>query len=136
MKYNLGVKGIIRKNGKILILKRVEQDGHKPGIWETPGGTMDMENHPEEELKREINEETNLEVKIIEPFNVFTFIREDTGEFKVGITFICDYIKGEIKLSEEHDEYQWIDSKDFKNYKSIDSLYKEISDYCDKYGKK
>jgi 8-oxo-dGTP diphosphatase len=135
MQFNLGVKGIIRKKDKILVLKRNQKDVHKPGIWETPGGTMDDNISPQEELKREIAEETGLEVEICEPFNVFTFIRDDTKEFKIGITFCCDYVSGEVILSEEHSEYNWIKPDDFKQLESITSLYDEIDKYAQKYGK-
>ncbi|MFZ2188600.1 MAG: NUDIX domain-containing protein [Candidatus Moraniibacteriota bacterium] len=135
MQFNFGVKGIIRKKDKILVLKRSGNDVHKPGIWETSGGTMDENISPQEELKREINEETGLEVKVCEPFNVFTFIRDDTKEFKIGITFLCDYISGEVILSEEHSEYKWIKPEEFKQLESIESLHSEIEKYAKKYGK-
>lgn len=90
---------------------------------------------PQESLRREIKEEVDLQIEVNEPFNVFTFTK-DTGEFKVGITFICDYIAGEIKLSQEHSEYKWIKPKEFKNLESIASLYDEIDRYAKKYGKK
>lgn len=132
MKCAIAVKGTIRKDGKILIVKRKGVDEYNPGIWETPGGGMDNETSPEEELKREIKEETGLDIEVAEPFRIFTF-RKPTGEFKVGISYLCDYVSGEVVLSEEHDDYKWIEAKDFKNFNSIDVLKKEIEDYAKKY---
>lgn len=128
MQFYLGVKGIIRKDGEILVLKRSAEDDHLPGVWETPGGGVDQEESPQEALKREILEETGLMVTVGKPFNVFTF-RKDTGEFKVGITFLCEYVRGEVKISEEHSEYRFIDSKEFVELPSIPSLYEEIARY-------
>jgi 8-oxo-dGTP diphosphatase len=132
MRFNVAVKGIIRKKGKILVLRRSQIDDHKPGVWETPGGGMDEKSSPQRALEREVAEEVNLKVKIKEPFNIFTF-KKDTGEFKIGITFICDYVSGKVKLSPEHDDYRWIKSSEFKKLKSIPSLKKEISNYYIKY---
>ena len=87
-----------------------------------------------EALKREIREETNLEVEVSEPFNVFTFTK-DSGEFKVGITFVCDYVSGEVALSDEHSEYKWIKPEEFKNLESIASLHDEIEKYAKKYAR-
>jgi len=130
MEYHLTVKGIIhRGDGKILVLKRNNRDDHKPGIWETVGGGMDQKETPQKELVREILEETGLTIEVETPFNVFTFIR-DTGEFKVGITFLCKYIDGEVVLSDEHSEYRWIDPKEFSQLESIPSLYEEIARYA------
>jgi 8-oxo-dGTP diphosphatase len=134
MKFNLAVKGIIRKKDKILVLRRSQIDDHKPGVWETPGGGMDEKSSPQKALKREIKEETNLKVVVKEPFHIFTFSK-DTGEFKIGITFICEYVSGKVKLSPEHDDFKWINSKDFRKLKSLPSLYKEIDNYSKKYEK-
>lgn len=130
MQFFVAVKGIIRrKDGKILILKRSAGDDHLPEVWETVGGGMDDEQGPQEALKREIREETGLIVSVGEPFNVFTF-RKQTGEFKIGITFLCDTEDDTVVLSHEHSAYQWIDPEDFLQYPSVPSLYEEIARYA------
>lgn len=129
MQFYLAVKGIIRrKDGKILILKRSAGDDHLPEVWETVGGGMDDEEMPQEALKREIKEETKLEVSIGDPFNVFSF-RKQTGEFKIGITFLCDTEDDTVVLSHEHSDYRWIDPEEFTGFPSIPSLYEEIAKY-------
>ena len=131
MRYFLAVKGIIRRSdGKMLVLKRSSKDDHKPGVWETVGGGMDREETPQEALMREIQEETSLDVRVDVPFNVFSF-KKDTGEFKVGITFLCEYLSGEGMLSDEHSEYRWIDPKEFADLESVPSLHAEIARYVE-----
>ncbi len=131
MQYFLAVKGIIRrKDGKILVLKRSDKDDHKPGVWETVGGGMDKEESPQEALLREISEETGLIANVSSPFNVFTF-KKDTGEFKVGITFLCEYLSGEVMLSDEHSEYRFIEPKEFSDMESVPSLHEEIARYAE-----
>jgi len=137
MQLYLAVKGIVRnKEGKILVVKRSDADDHKPGVWETPGGGVDQEEAPQKSLEREIKEETGLDVIVGDSINIFTF-RKDTGEFKVGITFLCDLREGAdetaIVLSPEHSEYQWISAASFKDLPSIPSLYQEIAEYAKKY---
>lgn len=133
MDFKLTVKGIVRnEKGEILILKRSESDDHKPGVWETPGGGVDHEESPQKALEREVMEETGLAIIVKEPFNVFTF-RKDTGEFKVGITFLCDLVSSEVTLSYEHSDYRWISPPSFKDFLSIPSLHQEIESYTKKY---
>ncbi len=134
MKYKIAVKGIIRREGgDILIVKRSEKDLFLPNIWETIGGGMDESDAtPQEALKREVMEETGLEIKVRESFNVFTFVNNE-GEMKVGITFVCDYIGGEVVLSDEHSEYAWINASNFYKLESINSLHREIANYASKF---
>ena len=134
MKYKIAVKGIIRREGgDILIVKRSEKDLFLPNIWETIGGGMDeSDSTPKEALKREVMEEAGLEIKVREPFNIFTFTNNE-GEMKIGITFVCDYISGEVNLSEEHSEYAWINASNFYKLESIDALHREIANYASKY---
>jgi len=135
MKFYLATKGIIRrKDGKILVVKRSENDDHGPGIWETVGGGVDEQISPQKALEKEVWEEVNLKIKVGEPFHIFNFTKA-TGEYKVGITFICDYVSGKVKLSDEHSEYRWIKPGDFKKINSMPELHKEIEDYCNKYEK-
>ncbi len=130
MKYAIAVKGIIEKeDGTILVVKRSSTDDHKPNEWETVGGGMDEEGTPQDALIREILEETGLVVEVKAPFNVFTF-KKDTGEYKVGITFICRYVSGEVVLSTEHSEYRWIQPEEFRQLDSVPSLHEEIAAYA------
>lgn len=128
--YLLTVKGIIRRGENILIVKRSESDDHLPGVWETVGGGMEGEGTPQESLRREVLEEAGLNVEVGEPFHVFTF-RKDTGEFKIGMTFLCDAPEGEVVLSHEHSEYRWIRPEAFPAFRSIPSLYDEIARYAE-----
>ena len=130
MQYYLAVKGIIRRSdGKILVLKRSSKDDHKPGVWETAGGGMEREETPQEGLAREVLEETGLPVIIGKPFNVFSF-KKGTGEFKIGITFLCEYTGGVVKMSDEHSEYRWINPNEFSEMDSVPSLLAEIAQYA------
>ncbi|MDP2838245.1 MAG: NUDIX domain-containing protein [Candidatus Moranbacteria bacterium] len=137
MQLYLAVKGLVRnKEGKILVVQRSVGDDHKPGVWETPGGGVDQEEAPQKALEREIKEETGLDVIVGDSINIFTF-RKDTGEFKVGITFLCDLPEGtdetSVVLSPEHSEYRWVAAADFQDLPSIPSLYQEIAEYAKKY---
>jgi 8-oxo-dGTP diphosphatase len=90
---------------------------------------VDVEEAPQEALRREIREETGLDVSVGEPFNVFTF-RKQTGEFKVGITFLCDTEDDTVVLSHEHSDSRWIEPKEFASFSSVSSLYEEIARYA------
>ena len=95
-----GVKGIVRKNERILVL--VKQNG----ILDLPGGRIENGETVKSALQREINEETGLEVKIYDPVVKWSFYKTQDRLIK-GITFECAYLDGKVKLCSEHRRYFW-----------------------------
>jgi 8-oxo-dGTP pyrophosphatase MutT (NUDIX family) len=63
---------------------------------------------------------------------VFAFTN-DSGEYKIGMTFVCEYRGGEVRLSEEHSDYRWINAQEFKQFESTPALYDEIITYANKF---
>ncbi len=57
------VAGIVWKEGRILVCRR-PAGGHMPGFWEFPGGKIELDEHPEEALRREIGEELGIDVHV------------------------------------------------------------------------
>lgn len=104
-------KAFIIKDGKLLLLKRRPNDPHKPGAWDIPGGRLELGENPFEGLKREAQEEIKCDIKIIMPISVHNFVRDDGQAITLTI-YLCELTGGEIKLSEEHTEYKWIDLKE------------------------
>jgi len=95
-----GVKGIIRKDGHILVL--VKQNG----ALDLPGGRVENGETVRSALQREINEETGLKVKIYNPIENWSFYKTPDQLIK-GITFECAYLDGNVKLCSEHRRYFW-----------------------------
>lgn len=93
------VLGIIEKEGKYLLLKRI----NPPKIWSPPGGWLDIGERPEEGLLREIKEESNLEVEVISPIHIFYKNRTNS----LGLVYLCRYVAGQVKISFEHFSFIW-----------------------------
>ena len=106
-----GVKGIIRKNGHILVLVKPN------GNLDLPGGRIENGETVQSALQREINEETGLKVEIHDPIEEWSFYKTPDQLIK-GITFECAYIEGSVKLCSEHKCYFWaaIDSIEGLNF--------------------
>ncbi|OGE87655.1 MAG: hypothetical protein A3J07_02985 [Candidatus Doudnabacteria bacterium RIFCSPLOWO2_02_FULL_49_13] len=100
-------KAFIVKDGRLLMLKRRANDPHMPGAWDIPGGRLELGEDPYEGLKREAREEANLNIEIIMPISVHHFVRDDGQKITLTI-YWCKFLTSEIKLSEEHQEYKWV----------------------------
>lgn len=104
--FGVATKAIIKnKEGKYLILMKSSKEDINPNTYDIPGGRISFGEKLEEAVAREVKEETGLDIKAQKVFEVWTFAKADFQ--LVGINFLCELIGGEIKLSEEHDSYDW-----------------------------
>jgi ADP-ribose pyrophosphatase YjhB (NUDIX family) len=104
--FSLATKSLIIHQDKALIVKRKSNNPQAPNIWELPGGRLQPGENPFEGLKREIKEETNLEIEIINPLTVRHFTRSDLQVVTL-IIFLSKAITTKVTLSDEHENYSW-----------------------------
>ncbi len=101
------VKSFIVNNNQLLLIKRADDDVHRPGIWEIPGGRLDKDENMIDGLVRETKEETNLDIEIIKELNKQHFIRDDGDPIDMTI-FLCKPISSKVCLSKEHSDFKWV----------------------------
>lgn len=84
-------------------------------------------------LLREIKEETWLEVTMWKPFFVNEWRPEVRGEkWQIIATYFeCFAITDKVTLSDDHEDFIWIDPKDYKNYPIVDNLHETIEAYLE-----
>lgn len=93
---------IIFFDNQILVTQRSEKM-KLPLKWEFPGGKLEENESEIDCVKREIKEELNIEIDVINKLSNSVF---DYGTFKINlIPFIANYISGEIRLT-EHKDYR------------------------------
>jgi 8-oxo-dGTP diphosphatase len=106
-KLYFAAKAIIQDGDKFLILKRTQEEND---IWEIPGGRMEFGESLENTLHREVKEETNLEIipkRIINSWDLIEDLRQISG-----VIYLCKIKSGELQLSHEHKDFQWITTDD------------------------
>jgi len=94
----VGVGAIVGRDGKVLLLKRKNAHGH--GSWGFPGGHLEFGETPEEAARREVLEETGLQVDGIKPVG-FTndFFRKEDKHY-ITLYLLCKKARGDPKLME------------------------------------
>ena len=97
------VAAIIIENEKVFATQRGY--GDFKGGWEFPGGKIDAGETPEEALVREIKEELDTEVEVIELLDTVEY---DYPNFHLSMDcFICSIKSGNLVLK-EHEAAQWL----------------------------
>jgi len=127
---------IVDKTGKVLILREAATygEGTQRGRYHMPGGRIEAGENFEEALRREIKEETGLEVEIDRPIYVGEWrpVIRGVPHQIIGTFFVCTP-KGEnsVKLSDEHDDYKWINPKDRSKYDLMNPEDKVIDNFAE-----
>ena len=104
-------KGLIEnKNGEFLMLKKADDYDFTAGKWEQPGGKIEEGENRFQALKREIKEETGLEIESSE--DLVRIELEDENHINCYVLHSSDF-SGEIELSDEHEEYTWVRPENF-----------------------
>jgi len=108
-----GVIGRVGDNDRmeVLLIQR-SKDDHWPLHWEFPRGKCDK---PIGEdlihcLKREMKEETGLDVKPIEKIDVHEYLADGGTRKTLCHNYLCMLINQDqpVNLSKEHDSYKWV----------------------------
>ena len=119
---------ILNPKNQILVTQR-SSTMHLPLKWEFPGGKIEANETPEACLIREIKEELNIDIEIIEGLN--TNDHQYPDKFIRLMPFICRQTGGEIILK-EHADYKWLDRKDLLDLDWAEADVEVVREYLKK----
>lgn len=97
------VGAVIFKGTEVLLIKR----GHAPlkGHWSIPGGKIEYGEGLEEALRREIREETGVEISPIGLIDVYESLPTQEGEpHYLMVDYVCRWVSGTVKAGDDADE--------------------------------
>lgn len=109
--YHLSVLGVIRRpDGKFLITKRAQSKPWAAGWWEVPGGGVVAGESSEAAIRREILEETGLDISGAEGGLLFDYRRENIKE---GDNYFVDIYRFDMDFEESAISLQAGETDDF-----------------------
>ncbi len=123
----IGVGAVIEDEaGRILLVRHIpERGGFWQGKWICPGGELEPGETIEEGIRREVREETQLEIDLVTPLPPFDRVVRANGTVSLHVIYI-DYrarvTGGELKAGSDVGEAIWIERK------YIPQIWEELHD--------
>lgn len=110
----VGLGAIVWKDGRVLMVKRGRPPGE--GIWSLPGGLQLVGETVAEGIRREISEETGVEIELLGLVEVIDSVRRDAAGRVLYHFTIIDYaarwVAGEAVAGDDAADVAWVAPED------------------------
>jgi len=105
---------LVMRRGRVLLGRR--RGSHGEGYYAAPGGHIEFGESFEQAARREVREETGLEIADLKLLSIgnYVFKREDGERHYIDVDFVCEALTGEPQLAEREkcDGWDWYDLDD------------------------
>ncbi|HEY3294931.1 MAG TPA: NUDIX domain-containing protein [bacterium] len=101
--HRVAVGAYLFRGERILLLLRA----NPPLTFAPPGGKLNVAEDPEEGLRREVREETGLDIEILGVAHTWFGAILDHLPPMLGIDYIAECASGDVTISDEHHEFVW-----------------------------
>jgi len=115
----LGIGAIILDRDRVLLVER----GKEPlkGWWSLPGGVLECGETLEEGIRREVREETGLEIHLLGVVEIFERIMRDasgaTEYHYVLIDYLCRAHTGQLCAASDVSRVEWVRRRALPGYR-------------------
>lgn len=119
---------LIFRAGEILLVER----GKEPlkGFWSLPGGLLEVGEKLDSAVRREVQEETGLEIEPLSVFEIFERIMPGSGgriEYHyVLIDYLCRVTGGELQAASDVSRVAWVPERNVAEYHLTDGTLSVI----------
>jgi ADP-ribose pyrophosphatase YjhB (NUDIX family) len=116
----VGVGAIIVSNGRVLLVCR----GREPlkGHWTLPGGVLELGESLIDGVKREIAEETGLEVEPVELVELLDRIHREGEKVRyhyVIADYLCRVTGGQLRAASDADAVRWVERAEWNSHSAL-----------------
>jgi 8-oxo-dGTP diphosphatase len=114
----VGVGGVVIRDERTLLIRR----GSAPleGEWSIPGGMLELGETILEGVRRELLEETAIEVRVLDLIEVFERVtRDEAGKLKyhfVILDYLCEAVQGEAQAGSDVTDVAWVRESELSKY--------------------
>ncbi len=120
-------KAVVVRDGKVLLSL-----GKGDKNYDLPGGRLHAGEDPKVGLMRELEEELQLKVEVLDPINIESYIKPQTGEPHLYIAYRTRLLNMDTAFmiaADEIEEVRWVGKDDFKSLPIWDQDKRTIQVY-------
>ena len=96
---------LVVRDGRLMLTRRARAP-HQ-GMWDVPGGFVEPLEHPEQAVRRELLEETGLEVEVGPLIGVFTDVYGEDGVSTFNLYYSASVLSGDERPADDVSEIGW-----------------------------
>lgn len=123
----IAVAGLVSNTEGGILLARHPRRG-----WEIPGGQVDEGENLIHALKREVREETGVEIRVGALTGIYS---KASSPALLILVFLCDYVSGVLEPSPESPEVEWVHKDQVLGRVMHPAIYGRIQDAIEFEGK-
>jgi len=127
LQLKVGAAVLIEQDGKLLLLQRA----HEPwvGSWMIPAGYVEADEDPKDAAKREVLEETGLDVELSDLVKTYYFNDDPRGN-GVAFCYTASIISGKINIHNEATDLRYFAYDEIPSYLTKGGHDKIIAEWC------
>jgi ADP-ribose pyrophosphatase YjhB (NUDIX family) len=115
----VGVGAVVVRDGRALIIKRAHEP--RKGEWSLPGGLVELGESLTGAVRREIKEETSLDIDVGPIIETFDRVhRDDAGRIRyhfVIIDYVCWPTSGDATPGSDAEAVAWVAESEIDDYR-------------------
>lgn len=110
---------MVLRGDEVLLVERAREP--LKGYWSLPGGVLEVGELAEEAVRREVREETGLEVQVGKLVHVFERVMRDAegaAEYHyVVLDYLCTLVSGELNAADDASRAAWAATGELANWR-------------------
>lgn len=123
----VAVVALIEQGERVLLIRRAVEPAR--GLWALPGGYMDAGEMPEDALRREIQEEVGVSIRVTELLEIFPMVNSGGVSLGIVLAYQAHPQKdaGALRACDDVDQARWFSAEELPAALAFESTKKLLA---------